>query len=76
MRGNLLQKPGWIRLSLHPTMSGTEIDFIMNSIEEAACHFQEWAKDYSYVAESNEFVFNGHESQPFTGFLSLGNFQL
>ncbi len=74
--GNIMQKPGLIRLSIHPTMSGAEIDFIMDSIEETAFHFREWAKDYSYVAESNEFVFNGHESQPFTGFLSLGNFPL
>jgi len=74
--GNLSHKPGWIRLSIHPTMSGTEIDFIMDSIEETAGHFQKWARDYSYQAESNEFVFNGHETQPFTGFLSLGNFPL
>ena len=74
--GNLSHKPGWIRLSIHPTMSGTEIDFIMDSIEETATHFREWATDYSYKAESNEFVFNGREIQPFTGFLSLGNFPL
>jgi len=74
--GNLSHKPGWVRLSIHPTMSEHEIDFIMNSIEETADHFQEWAKDYSYNAVSNEFVFNGREWQPFTGFLSLGNFPL
>jgi hypothetical protein len=48
----------------------------MDSIEETAGHFQKWTKDYSYIAESNEFVFNGGEAQPFTGFLSLGNFPL
>ena len=74
--GNLLQKPGWVRLSIHPTMSGAEINFIMDSIEKTAGHFQEWTKDYCYVTESNEFVFNGHETQPFAGFLSLGNFPL
>jgi selenocysteine lyase/cysteine desulfurase len=74
--GNLLHKPGWTRLSIHPTMSGEEIDFIMDSIEETSGHFREWAKDYSYKEESNEFVFNGRETQPFTGFLSLGNFPL
>jgi len=74
--GDFLQKPGWVRLSIHPTMSGAEIDFIMDSIEETACHFQEWSADYSYIPESNEFVLDGRETQPFTGFLSLGNFQL
>ena len=74
--GNLLYKPGWIRLSIHPTMSGTEIDFIMDSIEETAGNFQEWAQDYSYMAESNEYVFNGPESQVFKGYLSVRNFPL
>lgn len=74
--GNLSQKPGWIRLSIHPSMSGTEINFIMDSIEETADRFQEWARDYSYIDKTNEFVFHGGEWKPFTGFLSLGNFQL
>jgi selenocysteine lyase/cysteine desulfurase len=74
--GNLQHKPGWIRLSIHPTMSGAEIDFIMDSIEETAAHFKSWSSDYSYTASSNEYVFNGREMEPFTGFLSLGNFPL
>jgi len=74
--GNLSYKPGWIRLSIHPTMSGAEINFIMDSIEETACHFQEWSRDYTYIEELNEFVINGREAQPFTGFLSQGNFPL
>ncbi|HET7003326.1 MAG TPA: aminotransferase class V-fold PLP-dependent enzyme, partial [Puia sp.] len=74
--GNLSYKPGWIRLSIHPTMSGAEINFIMDSIEETAHHFQEWSEDYTYIKELNEFVFNGREIQPFTGFLSQGNFPL
>ena len=40
--GNLLCKPGWIRLSVHPTMTNAEIDFIMDAIELTASHFQEW----------------------------------
>ena len=74
--GNFSQKPGWVRVSVHPTMSGTEIDFIMDSIEETAREFHKWSKDYSYCAKSNEFVINGRETRPFTGFLSLGNFPL
>src|SRR5258708_28386089 len=34
--GDLLFKPGWIRLSVHPTMSNSEIDFIMDAIEQTA----------------------------------------
>src|SRR3954471_8244577 len=42
--GDLLCKPGWIRLSVHPTMTNAEIDFIMDAIELTACHFKEWMK--------------------------------
>ncbi len=57
--GNLLCKPGWIRLSIHPTMTNTEIDFIMDAIELTSSHFHEWMKDYKYHPESNEYSFEG-----------------
>ena len=60
--GNLLCKPGWIRLSVHPTMTNTEIDFIMDAIELTASDFKEWVKDYTYNAASNEYSFRGIEA--------------
>ena len=39
--GNLSLKPGWIRLSLHPTMLNKEVVYVMNSISELAQNFQE-----------------------------------
>ncbi|HEY2726948.1 MAG TPA: aminotransferase class V-fold PLP-dependent enzyme, partial [Parafilimonas sp.] len=60
--GNLLCKPGWIRLSIHPTMTNAEINFIMNAIEMTASDFKVWAKDYTYNAESNEYFFEGFEA--------------
>jgi len=56
--GDLLCKPGWIRLSVHPTMTNAEINFIMDAIELAASRFPEWMKDYTYDPESNEYLFN------------------
>ncbi len=61
--GNLSSKPGWIRLSAHPTMTNTEIDFIMDAIESTAAHFEEWGKDYCYNAASNEYIFKGFEGK-------------
>ncbi len=55
--GNLLCKPGWIRLSVHPTMTNEEIDFIMDAIELTASQYQKWKEDYSYDPESNEYSF-------------------
>jgi len=59
LSGDWLCKPGWIRLSVHPTMTNTEINFIMDAIELTASHFQEWKKDYIYAADCNEYFFKG-----------------
>ena len=57
--GNLSLKPGWIRLSLHPTMLNKEVMYVMNSISALAKNFKEWSKDYKYVSKANEFEFIG-----------------
>ncbi|NNJ56697.1 MAG: aminotransferase class V-fold PLP-dependent enzyme, partial [Bacteroidia bacterium] len=44
--GDCSSKPGWIRMSVHPTMSDEEIEFIMDAIKQLAAHHQEWIKDY------------------------------
>ena len=54
--GDLSCKPGWIRLSIHPTMTNKEIHTIMDGIEATAKHFAEWQKEYVYNAETNEFT--------------------
>lgn len=53
--GNLSCKPGWIRLSIHPTMTDEEIVYIMDAIEATAAHFREWQQDYTYDAHTNEY---------------------
>ena len=57
--GDLFCKPGWIRLSVHPTMTNAEIDFIMNAIELTAFHFTEWMIDYEYDTATNGYSFIG-----------------
>jgi len=58
-QGNVLCKPGWVRLSIHPTMTDCEIDFIMDAIELTACNFKEWMKDYACIPATNEYCFKG-----------------
>ncbi len=53
--GDLSQKPGWIRLSLHPTMTNEELYFILNAIKQVQVHQQEWKNDYIYNIKTNEF---------------------
>ena len=63
--GDLSNKPGWIRMSIHPTMTDEEIDYILESIKALAKNHKEWAKDYMYCREHNDFkhIFDPHVEQ-------------
>ncbi len=54
--GDLSEKPGWVRLSVHPTTTDAEIDFLVSAVEEIVRHKDEWAGDYRYSAATNEFL--------------------
>jgi len=54
--GDLSSKPGWIRVSIHPTMTDGEIEYIMDAIESTASSFREWMTDYYYDTSSNEYT--------------------
>jgi selenocysteine lyase/cysteine desulfurase len=53
--GDLIRKPGWMRMSIHPTTTNQEIEFVCNSIKELAKNFKEWQNDYQYNNQTNEF---------------------
>lgn len=55
--GDLTNKPGWIRLSIHPVMTNEEIYYIMDAIEALAKNHTAWASDYHCVLGMNEFAF-------------------
>jgi selenocysteine lyase/cysteine desulfurase len=54
--GDLTLKPGWIRMSIHPTTTSQEIAFVCKSIIALSENHQEWAKEYDYNSKNNEFV--------------------
>ncbi len=54
--GDLLRKPGWIRMSIHPTTTNEEIKWVCDSIKSLAESHKEWAKDYNYDKITNEFI--------------------
>jgi len=53
--GDLLNKPGWIRMCIHPVMSNAEVHYILDSIYQLSIHHIEWAKEYEYDGSKNEF---------------------
>ena len=54
--GDLIKKPGWIRMSIHPTTTSEEITYVCNSIKALAAQHKEWEQDYIYNNKTNEFV--------------------
>ncbi|WP_281239769.1 aminotransferase class V-fold PLP-dependent enzyme [Flavobacterium praedii] len=54
--GDLIRKPGWIRMSIHPTTTTNEIEYVCNSIKSLVENHKNWALDYNYNKETNEFI--------------------
>ena len=52
---NLTNKPGWVRVSLHPIMTNAEVRIITNAIHLIIENKKEWASEYTYNAVTNEF---------------------
>ncbi|TPG36152.1 aminotransferase class V-fold PLP-dependent enzyme [Flavobacterium pectinovorum] len=52
---DLSNKPGWVRLSLHPTMSNDNLLFICDAIQKIAVYYTEWQMMYKYNPRTNEF---------------------
>ena len=47
-QGDLSEKPGWIRVSLHPTMTNAEVEHIGDSIKELADNHKQWMDEYLF----------------------------
>lgn len=52
---NLSNKPGWVRISLHPTMTNEELLFICDAIQKVVVYYGEWQEVYRYNRTNNEF---------------------
>jgi selenocysteine lyase/cysteine desulfurase len=53
--GDLSGKPGWIRLSLHPTMTNDELETVIKGLHEIRANYKSWVQDYNYDRRTNEF---------------------
>ena len=54
-KGDLSEKPGWVRMSIHPTMTNDELYFIIDSIKQTIENIKEWEKDYIFDISVGEF---------------------
>ena len=53
--GDFSTKPGWVRLSVHPTTTNEEVDYIINALRETGRNANNWAQDYNYDSHTNEY---------------------
>ena len=53
--GDLSEKPGWVRVSLHPTTTDGELEFVIDAVAKIVRNHREWGKDYSYSPTKNEY---------------------
>ena len=56
LQGCNTEKPGWVRLSFHPTITSEELKFICDSLKDLSVHIEEWSKDYHYEATKNDYT--------------------
>jgi hypothetical protein len=54
-RGDLSEKPGWVRVSVHPTMTDGEMDYIIDALKEIERQGSQWAEDYRFNKKTGEF---------------------
>lgn len=60
--GDLSEKPGWVRMSLHPTMTNEELYIIIDALKQIVKNIDDWQKDYSYKPTTNEFYNKNEKS--------------
>ena len=54
--GILDNKPGWVRVSFHPTTTNEELQYVLNALKQLCENHKTWAKDYTYNPKSNEYI--------------------
>ncbi|MFN3847863.1 MAG: aminotransferase class V-fold PLP-dependent enzyme [Spirosomataceae bacterium] len=59
--GDNSEKPGWIRISFHPTTTDAEVLLITDAIAEIASNVGFWQDKYQYSNKTNEFYHQNHD---------------
>lgn len=56
LHGCNTDKPGWVRLSVHPTITNKEVAFVCASLKELSKNIETWSKDYEYYPIKNDYA--------------------
>lgn len=55
-QGDLSDKPGWVRLSFHPSTTMADIDHSITAVAECVKNIDAWSRDYVYSNVTNEYA--------------------
>ena len=71
--GDQSLKPGWVRLSLHPTMTDREVEQLVCAVQTIVSRIEEWKQDYRYNPATNSWLhtMNGGEPEDVRGLFAL-----
>jgi selenocysteine lyase/cysteine desulfurase len=53
--GDLSEKPGWVRISLHPVLTAEEAGSIAAAVHEVLDNYERWQEDYVFDPRTAEF---------------------
>jgi selenocysteine lyase/cysteine desulfurase len=53
--GDFSLKPGWVRLSIHPTMTNEELYIIIEALHDISDNIDDYKQQYTHSKSSNEF---------------------
>ena len=54
-QGDTSNKPGWVRLSIHPLMTNQELEYVLNAIEHITRNFDTLKEDYQAIPYTTEW---------------------
>jgi len=60
--GDLSEKPGWVRISLHPTMIDQEVIFIADALRQIVKNHKQWEIFYHYNKHTNNFKYKENDN--------------
>lgn len=73
-QGDLTDKPGWVRVSMHPTSTDEDAKAVVAAVKAVVDNAEEWSKDYQFDSCCGEFkAKNIHTYRSLSEFNALTN---
>lgn len=72
--GDYCEKPGWIRASFHPTMTNSEINYIVDAVNAITVNIESWSKEYRFNPATGDFVKQGSKLDNVDQLINLDGF--